>query len=103
MNFTQYQNRAAETAIYDRNHSVIYPALGLASEAGEVAGKIKKRMRDNESDLLAIAHEIGDVLWYVAALCRDLNLSMEEVALLNLKKLHERAEKGTLKGNGDER
>ena len=99
----KYQQQAATTAIYDQKHAVIYPALGLAAEAGEVANKVKKIMRDGELDREGIADEIGDCLWYIAALCRDLNIDMETVAYDNLEKLHGRQKRGTLRGNGDKR
>ena len=99
----KYQQQAATTAIYDQKHAVIYPALGLAAEAGEVANKVKKIMRDGKLDRDGIADEIGDCLWYIAALCRDLNIDMETVAYDNLEKLHGRQKRGTLRGNGDKR
>ena len=99
----KYQQQAATTAIYDQKHAVIYPALGLAAEAGEVANKVKKIMRDGKLDRDGIADEIGDCLWYIAALCRDLNIDMETVAYDNLEKLHSRQKRGTLRGNGDKR
>ena len=107
-----YQADMATTAIY--THRVIYPTLGLVNEAGEVAGKIKKLMRDEGVSFLpgtelsaekkaALAAELGDVLWYIAALARDLNLSLNEVAHMNLEKLRSRKERGTLGGSGDNR
>ena len=99
----EYQDMAAATAIYKAEHQVIYPALGLAAEAGEVANKVKKIMRDGTFDREGIADEVGDCLWYIAALCRDLNVEMSEVAKNNIAKLKARKEKGTLKGSGDKR
>ena len=103
LDMDKYQQQAATTAIYDKKHAIIYPALGLAAEAGEVANKVKKIMRDGKLDRDAIADEIGDCLWYIAALCRDLNVDMETVAYNNLEKLHGRKKRGTLRGNGDKR
>ena len=103
LDMDKYQQQAATTAIYDQKHAVIYPALGLAAEAGEVANKVKKIMRDGKLDRDGIASEIGDCLWYIAALCRDLNIDMETVAYDNLEKLHSRQKRGTLRGNGDKR
>ena len=74
-----------------------------AAEAGEVANKVKKIMRDGDFDREAIADEIGDCLWYIAALCRDLNVDMENGGYSNLEKLHSRQKRGTLRGNGDKR
>ena len=74
-----------------------------AREAGEVQGKVKKMLRDGTFNKDAIAAEIGDVLWYIAALCRDLEIDMAEVALKNLSKLKSRQERGTIQGSGDNR
>lgn len=108
MTFTDYQHYAATTAVYDEKYAIIYPALGLANEAGEVLGKIKKVLRDNDGEytdeqLKGISAEIGDVLWYMSALCRDLGVELSTVAQENLAKLQSRKERGTLKGSGDKR
>ena len=103
LNFKSYQDMAAETAIYKSEHQVIYPALGLAAEAGEVANKVKKILRDGKFDRNAIADEVGDCLWYIAALCRDLNVDMKELAKNNLRKLHDRKIRGVIQGSGDSR
>ena len=71
--------------------------MGLGNEAGEVQGKIKKMLRDGTFNKDAIAAEIGDVLWYIAALCRDLEIDMAEVALKNLSKLKSRQGKRNIK------
>ena len=94
---------AARTANYKTTHAILYPALGLAGEAGEVANKIKKMLRDDDFDRSAIAEEIGDVLWYVAALSRDLNIDLHDIAMNNLEKLYGRKARGTLSGSGDKR
>jgi NTP pyrophosphatase (non-canonical NTP hydrolase) len=98
-----YQRAAAATAIYKQEHAVIYPALGLAAEAGEVANKVKKILRDGNFDRAAIADEVGDCLWYIAALCRDLNVELKDLADANLKKLYDRKNRGVLSGSGDKR
>jgi NTP pyrophosphatase (non-canonical NTP hydrolase) len=108
MDLNEYQQAARRTAIYADHHRVIYPALGLASEAGEVAGKVKKVLRDQGGDFTkapreAIKEELGDVLWYVAVLAGDLGLSLDEVAGANLGKLASRKERGRLSGGGDRR
>lgn len=107
MEINKYQEGALETAIYPENYRVIYPALGLAGEAGEVADKVKKIMRgDSELDdgrKLAIAMEVGDVLWYCATLAHDLGFTLEEIAKMNYAKLKSRQERGKIAGNGDER
>ena len=109
MNFNDYQKKSRKTAKYpDIGHPVIYPALGLVNEAGEVAGKIKKVFRDkggeiNEDTRSALKAELGDVLWYVAQVCTELDLSLDEVAEYNLEKLYSRLERGTIRGDGDNR
>jgi NTP pyrophosphatase (non-canonical NTP hydrolase) len=108
MDFDDYQRAARRTAIYADRFRVVYPALGLASEAGEVAGKIKKVLRDEDGEfeaapVEALKGELGDVLWYVAVLAADLGLSLEEIAAQNLGKLASRSERGRLGGAGDRR
>ena len=103
MGLNEYQSAASKTAIYKSEHSILYPALGLAGEAGEVANKVKKMLRDGDFDRASIAAEIGDVLWYIAALSRDLNIDLHDLAMGNLEKLYGRKARGTLKGSGDKR
>ena len=108
VDFNSYQRSAEGTAIYPDQHKIIYPALGMAGEAGEVANKVKKLIRDgpeNRPDTWRedIASEIGDVLWYCASLASDLNLSLGMIASQNLIKLDKRKAKGTLGGSGDTR
>lgn len=101
--FDNYQRQAVETAIYPSTAQVLYPAMGLANEAGEVLGKVKKIIRDGQFNRDDIADELGDVLWYAAALARDLNVDLSTIARRNLAKLASRKERGTLGGNGDKR
>jgi len=87
---------------------LVYPALGLAGEAGELVNKVKKLVRGDTSlsnffFKASLVDELGDVLWYVSALCDELGYSMADVAQMNLEKLAERAEAGTIKGSGDKR
>jgi NTP pyrophosphatase (non-canonical NTP hydrolase) len=99
----EYQREARSTAIYRANAAVIYPAMGLANEAGEVLGKVKKKIRDGVLDKEATIKELGDVLWYLAILADDLHTNLSDVAQQNLDKLRSRQERGTLQGNGDNR
>lgn len=83
-------------------------ALGIANEAGEVAGKVKKLIRDKQGyltfgDIDDVVKEMGDVLWYMAALCTALDVSLSDVAAGNLTKLFSRKERGVLSGSGDNR
>ena len=104
-----YENLAGQTAIFPEEKALEYLALGMTSEAGEVAGKVKKLIRDGEDvegfemKKLAIASEIGDVLWYCAMMAKEVGVPLNEIMKENLKKLHGRKERGTLQGSGDER
>lgn len=121
--FHQYQFLAKQTAKYGtvidslsaddlpkikKYLKVDYAALGLASEAAEVAGKVKKILRDKgleitDEDRKELSKELGDVIWYVAALATDLNLDLDAVAKGNIDKLRDRANRGVLGGSGDNR
>ena len=108
MDFNKYQETAVETAIYPDTHRILYPALGMAGEAGEVANKVKKIIRDGTDNLPEdwkdqLASEIGDVLWYCAALANDLGMPLALIAAQNRDKLLERKQKGTISGSGDKR
>jgi len=104
-----YQRRAGLTAAYPNvGSNVVYPTLGLAGEAGEVANKVKKIQRDfdgvlNDAARRAIASELGDVMWYVAQTASECGLSLGDIALENLAKLADRQARGTLRGSGDDR
>ena len=102
MNFDEYQKFAKSTAIYPDECKVVYPALGLCGEAGEVAEKVKKNIRDGKS-LDGVGLELGDVLWYISALGDDLGVTLEEVAKTNIEKLQSRMERNKIKGDGDNR
>lgn len=112
--FDEFQEAATKTAIYPRGSEVWYPALGLAGEAGEVANQVKKILRDDDFRTFtspsitderraAIRKEIGGVMWYVAALCTDLNLNLGDVCRENIEILASRQRRGTLRGDGDDR
>jgi NTP pyrophosphatase (non-canonical NTP hydrolase) len=109
MDLNDYQTAALQTAVYpNQGVNFSYPALGLAGEAGEVADKLKKVIRDNGGVLTdpvrdAVAKEIGDVLWYVSVLAYEMDYSLNEIAQINLDKLASRQERGVITGNGDNR
>jgi len=109
IDFNLYQKQARKTAIYPNlGNNFVYPTLGLAGEAGEVAEKIKKVLRDKNSLIdkntrLELKKELGDVLWYLANLATEIGLSLEEIAKTNLKKLASRKKRGKIHGNGDNR
>lgn len=101
--FDLYQDFTDETAIYPPEKGLEYTALGLASEAGEFAGKVKKMIRDKTYDTEAMIAELGDVLWYVARAAAELDVHLSDVAKDNVEKLKSRMERGKLKGSGDKR
>ncbi len=108
MELSEYQRRSRSTADYPRAAALIYPTLGLAGEAGEVADHIKKVVRDDdwqvsEERLEALTKELGDVLWYVAQVASELGLDLDEIARVNLEKLRSRQLRGVLAGSGDDR
>jgi NTP pyrophosphatase (non-canonical NTP hydrolase) len=107
--FNTYQRESRKTwNLVHTDHPIVYPTLGLVNEAGELAGKVKKIFRDkggviSDEDRQALKHELGDVLWYMAQLATELDLNLQEVAEANLEKLFSRLERGTIKGEGDNR
>jgi NTP pyrophosphatase (non-canonical NTP hydrolase) len=120
LQLNDYQKIAHETADYPEGKVIdtkegvehyinyIYPALGLAEEAGEVAGKYAKAVRDNagvidERHKQEIVKELGDVLWFVSELCSSLGVTLSKVAQKNLDKLSSRKERGVIHGSGDNR
>ena len=108
MTLNEYQQHALETAIYPENRKIIYPTLGLTGEAGEVADKVKKVIRDNNLQFTderkrEIAKELGDVMWYCATLAHDLGYRLDEIARMNVEKLRSRLERNRIQGSGDNR
>ena len=105
MTLNQYQKQAEKTKSFPEKYAIIYPALGLAEEAGEVAGKVKKWLRGDTEvlNIEATKKEMGDVLWYLASLATDLGITLEDIALTNIQKLQDRKKAGTIKGDGDNR
>ena len=108
MDFDSYQQDASTTAKYPPDRGLEYVVLGLASEAGEVAGKLKKIIRDNDGILTTqtreqLLAEVGDVLWYCAMVALELDVSLSSVARANLDQLMSRDERGVIGGSGDNR
>jgi NTP pyrophosphatase (non-canonical NTP hydrolase) len=104
--FNVYQSAAEKTAVY--KNKLIYPTLGLTSEAGELAGKVKKILRDKDGkldtqDREEITKELGDILWYISACASDLGVNLNTVAIKNLEKLSSRQERDVIGGSGDNR
>lgn len=103
MTLSDFAAKCRETAIYPPDKALEYLALGLASEAGEVAGKVKKIIRDGHGDADEIAKEIGDVLWYAAMLSNRIGKSLDTIAEFTLAKLADRKARGKIGGSGDTR
>jgi NTP pyrophosphatase (non-canonical NTP hydrolase) len=106
----EYQSEAKKTAIFDEKHipALAYCGLKLNGEVGEVAELIGKMYRDNGGDMTGerrrkLLYELGDVLWYLTIIADLLNYDLDTVAFYNIKKIRERQERGTLKGEGSER
>lgn len=118
MELNAYQDAASGTAAYPGKGTfwgLIYVSLQAASEAGEFAGKTAKLLRDDQMLHYEPTHyiprvkrdamikEIGDQLWYISAQCRELGITLEECAQINLNKLADRRARGTIHGSGDDR
>ena len=109
MLISEYQELSRRTATYPgAGDNIVYPTLGLSGEAGEVAEKVKKLLRDDDGVMSderreALAGELGDVLWYVAQVATEAGLDLEEIAQGNLDKLLSRQRRGVLSGSGDSR
>lgn len=107
MNFNEYQIKAETFQTYPSESGVMYCSLALCGESGEIANKIKKVIRgDYPLDValkLKLTDEAGDVLWYLAALCSHLGITLDHVANSNIRKLSDRRMRGVLKGDGDDR
>ena len=110
MNFSDYQTAAIATAKYHelKIPGIVYCALKLPGEAGEVAEKIGKIYRDKNGNFDAeveyeLAKELGDVLWYIANIAEELGFDFDTIAKMNIEKLADREARGVIKGDGDNR
>lgn len=107
MTLNDYQHDAMQLAFYPNRGEgdLTYPVLGLVGEAGEVAEKLKKKLRDGvpENWRTDMGREIGDVLWYVAAIADELGFTLADIAAMNLVKLNSRKSRDALSGSGDYR
>lgn len=102
--FNEYQEFVKSMKVYPEKHAIVYPALGLVGEAGEISEKVKKYLRgDRELDREGLLKEMGDPLWYLASLADDLGYTLQDVIDANVEKLTSRKERGVLKGSGDDR
>lgn len=113
MDFTTYQQESRKNAVYpDIGNNFIFPTLGLVGEAGEIAEKVKKLIRDKNTttpdmvsveDKAEIAKELGDVLWYVSQVATEFGIELDAIAAINLEKIRSRRERDKVKGGGDNR
>ena len=107
LTFEQYNNWLSDTILNPQN-DLLLQVLGICGEAGEIAEKMKKIVRDkngiiSEEDKVLMAKELGDVLWYLARFAQSLDMTIEDIALMNMKKLESRVKRGVILGEGDER
>ena len=95
-----YQQKACETAIFPKETALAYLTLGLSGEAGEIANKAKKLIRDgdNPAKRAEITKELGDVCWYIAVLAQELGVNLGRVMEDNLEKLADRKARGIASG-----
>ena len=109
MDFEEYQKKAKTTALYpDSGNNFVYPTMGLVGEAGEIANKAKKIIRDHNSEIKEqhvedMKKELGDVLWYVSQVASEFGLKLNDIAEKNIEKLASRKERGQIQGSGDDR
>lgn len=113
--FKAYQRAATKTAIYPGQGTPLglaYCALKLNGEAGELAEHVGKAMRDDgfmsegalrSARMALVVKEVGDVLWYLSAICNEVGCTLEDAAAINLRKLKDRSDRDALQGSGDER
>ena len=102
MTLNEYQSIAWSTAL-PTAQTPTYMVLGLASEAGEVAGKFKKQLRDGIAMRDKIGEELGDALWYVSGAAQALGFTLNDIAQRNVAKLADRQQRGVIGGSGDNR
>jgi len=108
MHGNEYQKKAKETAHYSKKDGIYYITIGLMGEAGEVANKVKKIIRDDGGQLTdqrreILKKELGDVMWYIAMLCTELGLNLDDVMEANNEKLASRKKRSKIQGDGDDR
>jgi NTP pyrophosphatase (non-canonical NTP hydrolase) len=114
MDTAAYLNAILKARVYPESRAIEYPVVGLANEAGEALGVVKKAIRGdyslNVADENFSAHhkhllidEIGDVLWYAAIALYDLDSTLEEAMEMNILKVNRRKAAGLLKGDGSDR
>lgn len=111
MDFDEYEKLAHRTATFtgkQEEYRLLYLTLGVVGEAGEIAEKVKKLIRNDDGVITdekreALKHEIGDVLWYLSQLSREFGFPFSEAAKANIAKLEDRAARGVIRSSGDNR
>ncbi len=108
MTGNEYQQKAEKTNLVKGELALYYAVLGLTGEAGEIANAVKKIIRDNNNQITKekiqqLKKELGDVLWYIARICSELNLNLDDVMKENIEKLYSRMQRNALHGDGDNR
>lgn len=108
MQANEYQKWTDRTALYPKDAGIIYTTIGLANEAGEVLGVVKKVMRDDNNQLTEekkkkLIDESSDVAWYLARICTELGITLEHLFDVNHDKLEDRLARNVIKGSGDNR
>lgn len=111
MDFNEYQKLAARTATFEGRdpwYPLMYVALGIAGESGELIEKLKKVMRNDNGVISdekreAMKQEIGDVLWYLSQFARLIDIPFEDAAKANIDKTWDRAQRGVIRSEGDTR
>jgi len=103
--FNEYGEFVKSMKVYPEKYAIIYPAMRLCGEAGEIAEKVKKQVMrgDKELDKESLLKELGDPLWYITSMADDLGYTLQDVIDANVEKLTSRKDRGVLKGSGDER
>jgi len=105
MELNEYQEKASKTVVYPQVGGLgyIFPALGIAGEVGEVVERMKKMVRDpntrgaiTDQDREEMKGELGDVLWYISQIAREFDVSLEDIAEVNLKKIEKRLKEGSI-------
>ena len=104
MSTKQYSDWVEGKIITEGDERLVENVLGLVGEAGEVAEKVKKMIRDGTKVVpMDIIKEIGDVVFYCTALANHVGYGLDTVVDINVVKLNGRAKRGTIKGSGDDR
>ena len=100
-NLKEYQNLCKKTAqtFGDKEKEILTWGLGIAGEAGDVAGCIKKTFSHKNDQIAGIRENLGDTLWYIAMICNYFGWDLDEVLGENIQKLAKRYPQGFTEHN----